>query len=216
MDLVEANIDRSLLARLVEEQFPHWSGRSIAEVPSSGTDHAIYRLGDDMAVRLPRRQRAAGMIGKEQCWLPRLAPLLPLAIPVPLGFGAPAERFPYPWTVCHWLAGEDLAEGPHVDLYDVALRLGQFITALGHIGTTGAPVSDRAEPVSSSDDDMVRSTIRRLAINGEIDADLATAVWDVALAAPAWSGPPRWPTATFCRQTSSPHTVASRPSSTSV
>ena len=112
MDLVEANIDRSLVARLVERQFLHWSGLSIAEVPSSGTDHAIYRLGDDMAVRLPRRQRAAGMVGKEQRWLPLLAPLLPLAIPVPLGFGAPADGFPYPWTVCRWLAGEDLAEGP--------------------------------------------------------------------------------------------------------
>ena len=147
MDLVEANIDRSLVARLVEEQFPHWSGLSIDEVPSSGTDHALYRLGGDMAVRLPRRRRAAGMVAKEQRWLPRLAPLLPLAVPVPLGFGAPADGFPYPWTVCQWLAGEDLAEGPDVDLKDVALRLGQFITALGHIGTTGTPVSDRASPL---------------------------------------------------------------------
>ena len=192
MDLVEVDIDRSLVARLVEQQFPHWSHLSIDEVPSSGTDHAMYRLGDDMAVRLPRRRRAAGMVAKEQRWLPRLAPLLPLAIPVPLGFGAPAEGFPYPWSVCPWLAGEDLAEEPDVDLYDLALRLGRFITALGHIASTGAPVSDRAEPVNARDDDIVRSTMRRLAINGEIDADLATAVWDAALSAPAWSGPPRW------------------------
>jgi aminoglycoside phosphotransferase (APT) family kinase protein len=120
-----------------------------------------------------------------------LPPLLPLATPVPLGLGVPEDGFPYPWTVCRWLAGEDLAERPVVDLHDVALRLGRFIAALGHIDTTGAPVSVRTEPVSARDDEL-RYTIRSLANNGEVEANTATAVWDTALAAPAWSHPPRW------------------------
>ena len=72
------------------------------------------------------------------------------------------------------------------------LRLGQFIAALGHIDTTGALVSEQAEPVSTSADDDVRSTIRHLAINGQVEPDIATAVWDAALAAPGWRHPPRW------------------------
>ncbi len=188
----EAKIDTSLVGRLIGNQFPHWADLPIAPVPSSGTDHAIYRLGQDLAVRLPRLQRAAEMVNREQRWLPYLAPLLPLAMPVPLGLGVPEDGFPYPWTVCRWLAGEDLAEQPVVDLHDVALRLGRFIAAPGHIDTTGGPVSVRAEPVSARDDDDVRYTIRSLANNGEVEANTATAVWDTALAAPAWSRPPRW------------------------
>ncbi|HXW79740.1 MAG TPA: aminoglycoside phosphotransferase family protein [Acidimicrobiales bacterium] len=189
---MKAKIDTSLVSRLVRDQFPHWAHQPVVAVPSAGTDHAIFRLGQDLAVRMPRLQRAADMASKEQQWLPRLAPLLPLAIPVPLGLGVPDDRFPYPWTVCRWLAGQDLVQRPVADLRDLALRLGRFIAALGHIDTAGAPVSVRAEPVSSHDDADVRSTIRSLANNGEVDANVANAVWDAALAAPARTEPPRW------------------------
>jgi len=64
-------------------------------VPSAGTDNALYRLGSDLAVRLPRIEGATGQVDKEQKFLPRLAPHLPLAIPVPLAKGTPGEG--YPW-----------------------------------------------------------------------------------------------------------------------
>jgi aminoglycoside phosphotransferase (APT) family kinase protein len=77
----EVEIDEALVGRLIREQHPRWAGLPLAEVCAYGTDHAIYRLGDDMGVRLPRVRRAVEMVGREQRWLPRLAPLLPLAVP---------------------------------------------------------------------------------------------------------------------------------------
>ncbi len=90
----EVEIDAGLVSRLVAAQFPRWADLPIMTVLSAGTDNAIYRLGDDMAVRLPRIPGAVAHIEKEQRWLPRLAPLLPLSIPVPLGRGEARLRLP--------------------------------------------------------------------------------------------------------------------------
>lgn len=103
----EVETDVSLVRRLLAAQFPHWADLPIAPVESAGTDNALYRLGDDMAVRLPRIHWATGQVDKEQRWLPRLAPLLPLAIPLPLGRGEPAEGYPWSWSVYGWLKGEN-------------------------------------------------------------------------------------------------------------
>jgi Phosphotransferase enzyme family len=95
----EVELDASLVGRLLATQFPQWADLPIEPVHSGGTDNAIYRLGDDMAVRLPRIYAATEQVEKEHLWLPRLAPLLPLAIPVPLGKGTPAEGYPWHWSV---------------------------------------------------------------------------------------------------------------------
>jgi len=49
----EAPIDDSLVRELLAAQFPHWADLPLKRVTSSGTVNALYRLGDDMAVRLP-------------------------------------------------------------------------------------------------------------------------------------------------------------------
>ena len=90
----EVDTDASLVRRLLKEQFPRWADLPIERLKSAGTDNAIYRLGDDMAVRLPRIHWAIEQVDKEHQWLPRLAPLLPLAIPAPLAKGAPGEGYP--------------------------------------------------------------------------------------------------------------------------
>jgi aminoglycoside phosphotransferase (APT) family kinase protein len=79
----EVDTDASLVRRLLAAQFPQWADLPITPVNSAGTDNAIYRLGDDMAVRLPRIHWAVGQVDKEHQWLPRLAPFLPLAISSP-------------------------------------------------------------------------------------------------------------------------------------
>jgi hypothetical protein len=119
----EIDIDGSLVHRLLAKQFSHWAHLPIAKVQSAGTDNAIYRLGDDMAVRLPRLPRAAESLAKELHWLPRLAPQLPLATPAPLASGDPDEAFPYHWAVYRWLP-DKLADQPDIDLPDTAVRLG--------------------------------------------------------------------------------------------
>jgi aminoglycoside phosphotransferase (APT) family kinase protein len=188
----KVDIDGSLVRWLIARQFSRWADLPLTKVRSAGTDHAIYRLGDDMVVRLPRLPAAANMVDNEQQWLPRLAPLLPLAVPEPLGKGAPDDWFPYPWSVYRWLPGKDLADQPDVDLHEVAVRLGRFVAALQRIESSGGPPSRRAKPVSTRDDGAVRSTIRQLATDQALDAEVATAVWDQALAAPVWHGRPVW------------------------
>ncbi|MEU9788981.1 phosphotransferase, partial [Streptomyces phaeochromogenes] len=106
--LSELDIDAALVSLLIAEQFPEWAGLPVKEVVSAGTDDGMYRLGDDMVVRLPRRPTGPGQADKEQRWLPRLAPHLPLAVPVPLAKGEPGEGYALPWGVFHWLDGANI------------------------------------------------------------------------------------------------------------
>lgn len=191
MDSDHVAIDHAVVGRLIARQFPEWANLPITEIQAGGTDNHIYRLGDDMVVRLPRLPRAAEMMSREQHWLPRLAPLLPLTVPVPLGRGTPDDEFPYPWSVYQWVDGENLVEAEG-DLTDAAVRLGGFIAALQQIDTTSGPTSSRATPVDPADDPEVRFRIQLLGAEGLLDAGLATAVWETALAAPLWPGPPVW------------------------
>jgi aminoglycoside phosphotransferase (APT) family kinase protein len=185
-------MDIELVRRLVAEQFPALSSLPITEVATDGTDNEIYWLGDDMVVRLPRLPRAAEAVRREQHWLPRLAPGLPLDISIPLAAGVPSETFPYPWSIHRWLDGENLTVQPTTDLEDTAVRLGRFVAALQRKDTAGGPVSPRAKPIDPAHDDGVRDRIRLLSAQGLVDADAATAVWEDALAAPGWAGPPVW------------------------
>ena len=133
----EIETDVALVRRLLAGQFPHWADLPIELVVSYGTDHDIYRLGDDLAVRLPRIGWATRQAAREAEWLPKLAPRLPLAIPVPLAMGHPAEGYPYDWSVYAWLPGDN-ANGTIGDLEQAAVDLAGFITALRGIDTTGA------------------------------------------------------------------------------
>src|SRR5215213_1767452 len=135
----EVHTDVSLVRRLLAAQFPLWADLAIEPVPSAGTDNAIYRLGEQMAVRLPRIAWATGQVEKEQRWLPSLAPHLPLAIPVPLATGNPAEGFPWQWSIHPWLEGENATATSIGDLPAAAVDLARFITALQRIDATGGP-----------------------------------------------------------------------------
>ena len=180
-----------LAARLIAAQFPHWGHLPLTEVRSAGTDNAVFRLGGDLAVRLPRRRAAAAEAAVQQRWLPRLAPLLPLAVPVPLARGAPGEGFPFPWLVCRWIDGQEVTGDPHVDLPGAAARLGRFVAELHQIDATGAPPSFRGGPLGRLDD-RVRREIGHLCADGIVNPQLATAAWTSSLAAPAWDRSPVW------------------------
>ena len=194
MHLDEVDTDVFLVRRLLAAQFPQWADLPIEPVLSAGTDNAIYRLGDDMAVRLPRIQWATGQVDKEHQWLPRLAPLLPLAIPLPLAKGRPGEGYPWQWSICRWLAGENATIEEFADPRQSATELAQFIAALQRIDPTGGPPpgahnSFRGVPLALRDPET-RAAIATL--HGALDTDAATAVWEAALQAPVWSGPPVW------------------------
>jgi aminoglycoside phosphotransferase (APT) family kinase protein len=148
----EVYINGHLVRRLLAAQFPHWAGLPLELVGSTGWDNTIYRLGADLAVRLPRRDVGTGHIEREHQWLPMLAPQLPLPVPSPLGKGAPAEGYPWHWTVCPWLPGETAAVQPIADQEQAAIALAQFVTALQAIDPAGGPGSEfRGVPLAGCD-----------------------------------------------------------------
>ena len=95
----EPDIDEALVSRLLTAQFPQWAGLPITRTPTWGTDNAMYRLGDHLVARLPRRPGGDEGLAAEHHWLRRLAPQLPLAIPEPLALGSATEEYPYSWSV---------------------------------------------------------------------------------------------------------------------
>jgi aminoglycoside phosphotransferase (APT) family kinase protein len=186
-------IDAPLVRRLVAAQFPHWARLPVRPVARGGWDNRTFHLGDDMLVRLPSAAGYAEQVAKEQHWLPRLAPLLPLPIPAPLGKGQPAEGYPWPWSIYRWLDGEPASAGGIADLSRFAVDVAGFLVALQRVDATGGPPAGphnfhRGGPPGFYDAET-RQAIATL--GGRIDTAAATEVWQAALAAP-WHGPPVW------------------------
>jgi len=187
----EVDTDVRLVRRLLAGQFPTWADLPIALVESYGTDHDIYRLGEDLSVRMPRLEGAAAQAHMEGSWLPRLAPHLPLAVPVQLAIGAPAHGYPFTWSVCSWLPGAN-AHGTVVDLEQAAVDLAAFVTALRAVDTADAPPRSRharGGPLADSDE-SVRAAVAELGTR--IDGTAARRCWDESRGAGHWQGPEVW------------------------
>lgn len=185
----EVETDAGLVARLLAAQFPKWANLPIEPVPSAGTDNALYRLGSNMAVRMPRIDWAVNAVDREHQWLPKIAPFLPIAIPTPLGQGEPGEGYPYPWSVYPWLEGENPAVGQLADPDGLATNLARFVHALQSVDATGGPRGGRGVPLEQRES-PTRAAIR--ALQGAVDTTAVTMAWEAALEVPAWSGPPVW------------------------
>ncbi|MFF3956955.1 aminoglycoside phosphotransferase family protein [Streptomyces sp. NPDC001890] len=182
-------IDTALVRRLVDTQFPRWAGLPLKRLDRAGSDHVIHRLGEELAVRLPRHQGAMGQARKEAAWLPRLAPHLPLAVPVPRGVGEPDFGYPWPWAVSRWLDGEVATVEGLEESADAAVGLARFLAALQRV----APGEDREGLSVRSLADRDRATRAAIAaVDGTFDAVAMTELWDAALGAPAWDRPPVW------------------------
>jgi aminoglycoside phosphotransferase (APT) family kinase protein len=186
-------IDDDLVRRLITGQFPQWAGLAVQRWPSGGTVNAMYRLGGDMVIRLPLVQGGAKDVLMEQEWLPRLAPHLPARIPEVLGAGEPAQGYPWPWSVYRWLAGGHPEAGVLSEPMLLAGDLAAFVAAMRSITLPGAPKAHRGGPVASLDADT-RAAIRELRgiPEEDVDYDAVASVWEQALGAPGWDGPPVW------------------------
>ncbi|MFF8290754.1 aminoglycoside phosphotransferase family protein [Streptomyces sp. NPDC016309] len=186
-------IDEDLVRRLVEGQFPQWRGLAVRRFASGGTVNAVYRLGADMVVRLPLREGGAQDVVMEREWLPRLAPLLPTAVPEVLGAGEPAEGFPWAWSVYRWLEGENPVAGALEEPGPLAEDLARFVAGMREVSLSGAPAAYRGGPVGTLDA-ATRAAIEELRGIPEegVDCDAVTALWEETLRAPEWDGPPVW------------------------
>lgn len=187
----EIHTDAELVRRLLTRQFPQWETLPTMLVPSYGTDHDIYRLGERLAVRLPRISWASDQAAKEERWLPRLAPHLPLAVPTPVALGQPDAEYPFPWAVHEWLPGQN-ADGTLEDLEQAAVDLAQFIAALRVIDTAGAPPrlpGTRAGPLAERDESVRQALVE---LGDRVDGAAALRSWEQSLAAPPWDGDEVW------------------------
>jgi aminoglycoside phosphotransferase (APT) family kinase protein len=188
-----AAIDANQVQRLLAAQFPQWCDLAIERVRSAGTDNAIFRLGANMSVRLPRLAYAADQIVKEHQWLP-LFSRLPLRVPALLGLGGPGDNFPWPWAVNDWIPGCNATADRLVDLAGVAAQLGAFVSELHAINPLGGPPAGPANrgrglPLRARDR-ATREAIQVLA--SEMDVGAITTTWDRALGAAEYEGDPVW------------------------
>lgn len=187
------DINASLVTTLIASQFPQWADLPVAPVEFDGWDNRTFRLGDEMSVRLPSAAWYSEQAAKEHRWLPVLARLLPLRIPVPLAMGRPAAGFPWTWSVYEWIDGTIARHAVIDDLNDFATTLAGFLSALQQIDAAGGPRPGahnfyRGAPLDTYDDETRRAIV---ALDGRVDTEAACAVWDAALAAkrqrsPVW------------------------------
>jgi aminoglycoside phosphotransferase (APT) family kinase protein len=186
-------IDDALVRRLVTAQFPQWSGLPIRSVETPGWDNSTFRLGEHIIARLPRAAAYAAQVEKEQQWLPKLAPLLPLQIPTPLAIGKPADGYPWKWSIYRWIEGETAAPERIGDLDNLANDLADFLITLQRIDPTDGP---RPGPHNfyrggslTTYDTATRQAIAVL--KGRLDTEAATAVWETGLKS-TWDHPSVW------------------------
>lgn len=189
MPAAEVEIDEELVRGLLREQHPDLAGRSL-RLLANGWDNVLFRLGEDLTVRLPRRELSVACLVNEQRWLPVLAPRLPLPTPAAVRIGRPSTLFPWPWTVGPWLPGTVAARTPPDDPFDAAETLGAFLVALHRPAPPDAPHSPyRGVPLADRDP-VTRERIGLLA--AVIDGPAVSAAWDAALAVAPFDAPKRW------------------------
>ena len=191
MPAAEVEITTDLVRRLLRAQHPDLAGLPV-EPLANGWDNTLFRLGDGLVVRLPRRTLGANILVNEQRWLPVLAPRLPLPVPVPVRVGGPApdEGYPWPWSVVEFLPGRAASSGAPFDPAVAAADLGGFFGALHAAAPSDAPANPfRGVPLASRAAGFAENLAT---LDGQVDRAAVLAGWAAALAVPPWSGAPVW------------------------
>jgi len=183
----ELVIDAALVRRLLAEQLPDVAGRPLREV-GRGTVNAMFRLGDDLAVRLPRTAEWAGDLERERVWLPRLSERISLRVPEPVAEGRPTDEYPLPWAVYRWVDGDQYEDELVADERGAAEDLARFVRELRAGPVEGGPAAGR-RPLAVLDE------VTRVAIveaGDLLDTAAVLAAWDRALEAPVFAGDAVW------------------------
>jgi aminoglycoside phosphotransferase (APT) family kinase protein len=187
----EVDIDDMLVRALLAEQHADLAMMPL-ELVANGWDNAIFRLGDDLAVRLPRRELGAVLVEHEQRWLPSLAPALPLPVPEPLRAGAPSDALGYPWSwsVCRWLNGTVALHATLADPVAAARAVGGFLAAMHRPAPSDAPHNPFRGIALAGRSERLHECLHR--VGDEVDAPTIVALWDELVATRPWPGPPQW------------------------
>jgi len=181
----ELEIGEDLVRSLLAEQFPEWTALPLRRIEPSGTVNAIYRLGEELSVRLPRRDGPTEPGSRELEWLPWIAPQVPVETPVPVAQGRPGAGYPWFWEIHTWLEGET-APVEEIDAIQAARDLAELVRALQEIDPSGGPPAGRGIALAERESSFAYWLAR-------FDGDPRVAAeWERALATPPWEGPPLW------------------------
>lgn len=183
----ELDLPVALVERLLEDQFPQWTDRPVRRLASSGTDNAMFRLGDDLVVRMPRIHWASGGVDHEAVWLPQVDGRLPVSVPRVLAVGTPAAGYPWTWSVLTWVPGANPVLGELREPVALARDVAALVRAVRRLPLTGG--KPKAGPLSDRDEQVRRDVV---AVADEIDAAAVTAIWEHALATAEWDGRSTW------------------------
>lgn len=188
-DEVDVGVD--LVRAMVLRDRPDLGGRALTRLRTWGTDHVIFRLGDDLAVRVPKIGWAAGQGDKERTWLPLLAAGLPVEVPVPIFVGGPSASYPHRWCISPWIEGVPV-DPATVDLGALATDLAEFVLALESIDVAGGPgpLEGQRGGLLAQADAATRASAEQL--RGDTDVDALLAAWPAGVDAAPWHGPARW------------------------
>ena len=186
----EIEVDARLVRRLLREQHHDLADRRLQRI-GTGWDNAVFRLGSDLTVRVPRRALGARLIGTELRWVPELAPSLPLPVPTPVRAGEPTDFYPWRWAVCAHVPGRP--PGARAFTAAAGMRaadtLAGFLSALHIPAPSNAPRNPlRGVPLAQRTD----SVASRLAAAPAAQRAQIKQIWAEALRAPLHTGPDVW------------------------
>jgi aminoglycoside phosphotransferase (APT) family kinase protein len=185
----EFTIDEYLVRLLLKSQCPQWANLPLKTIPSSGTDHALYRLGRRFVVRLPRLDGAAKNINKEYEWVPKLAEQLEIPISKPLFKGKPNEYYPSSWLVVQWLEGHNPIFEKENEHHQLAKDLAYFLNDLHRVKLSQGPSSRRGVPLCQLDEETKKALD---ALKKEMDIRDITALWNELSTIPSFDQNPVW------------------------
>ncbi|MFK7916506.1 MAG: aminoglycoside phosphotransferase family protein [Ilumatobacter sp.] len=195
MPEAEVDVTVELVQALLADQHPDLAALSIVEF-ANGWDNVIFRLGNELSVRLPRRSAAAELVDHEQAVLPGLAQRLPLAVPAPVRVGHPGLGYPWAWSVNPWLDGEIVAEADLADPAAEARRLGEFLGALHVAAPDDAPANPYRGHFIGDNDAVFLERVEQLRgvdVHGTpVDLSAIRRCWSALIDVAPWSGDPVW------------------------
>jgi aminoglycoside phosphotransferase (APT) family kinase protein len=183
----EFKYGQDLVRALLRDQHPDLADLELRDA-NGGCDNQQWRLGEELAVRLPRTEQTSALLRTEHTWLPLLAKRLPLPTPTPVRIGKPSSLFELTWVIARWVEGESADHAPITRIEAVEILAG-FLRALHHQAPADAPTNPtRGIPLAA----LHRVDDRFEVIADYADADAARKVLEQAVAASAWQGPPLW------------------------
>lgn len=185
----EVEVDEALVARLLAAQHPDLADRPL-RAAAEGWDNVTFRLGEDLAVRLPRRAAGVPLLEHEQRWLPELADQVGVAVPRPVRVGRPAAGYPFPWSVVTWVPGTVTADAPL--RAEGAGDLGAFLRRLHRPAPADAPRNPHRGVALAVKSPGIGPRLDRLVATGELAAGVAADLarrWAAAVAVPVDVGP---------------------------